>query len=321
VVMNVDIYPTLLAAAQLPVDGNLDGHNLWPYILNDIPPPERHRGWEIYSPAVNVFRYGFLSDSGRWRLVNSQGTQDQLYDLDAAPEGQVDTAPQHQDVVTSLASQYWQHHWDKGQLPVSGTVMPGGTRTEYSGFDTMRTPYENGFTIGLEIGPLQDVVFEHGQRVELAGQDGVWSLSYQHGEGLQWQLGSNVLTGGPFDPSRCNAIVLSGYVDKLRHLSVQEPRSELKLFVSGGPQDVLRDADMPSLPEAALGRPTFVNYGGSAYFANLMLSSYAESYSPRVSDQVVWIYEALFKDEGLAMADVSMMDRQLCRGNQVQAAD
>jgi arylsulfatase A-like enzyme len=315
VVMNVDIYPTLLAAAHRPAPQDLDGKNLWPVFLHDNAGNKRRRSWEVYSANVNTLSFSFLSGSGDWRLSGLQGLAPSLFKLSSNPSGEVDVAGQYQEAVGELTSEFWHEHWNKSLIAVSQRPGSGETQTLYGGFDAMRTPYRYGFTIGLEIGPLPLALIQSPDRpvYVLAGQENIWELQFKPGHGLEWHMGDIVLKDPNFEPSQCNAIILTGYFEPRGHLAKRDPRSEIKLYSSG----LLRDAnsEIASSPadDEKLHTPTFVNFHGRAKFSNMMLSSFADSYSPRLLPQYMDFYMSQYREEKLLLADVKMMDVELCK--------
>lgn len=315
VVMNVDIYPTLLAAAKVPPPPDLDGSNLWPLFLHDNAISARRRSWEVYSANVNTLSFSFLPASGDWRLASLQGLSPSLFDLAEDPSGERDVASQHPAPVAALTAELWQEHWRKSLLAVSTTTGIDATQRLYGGFDAMRTPYRYGFTIGLEIGPLPDAL-QHASDQSiyvLAGQEALWDLRFKPGHGLEWHMGDIVLRDPYFEPTRCNAIILTGYFEPSGHLAKRAPQSQIKLYSSG----FLRDAssaiaDSPA-DDTQLQIPTFVNFDGRARFSNLMLSSFADSYSPRLLPQYMDLYTAMYREQTLTIAEVNMMDAELCQ--------
>jgi arylsulfatase A-like enzyme len=314
VVMNVDIYPTLLAAAHADAPDGLDGENLWPVLLHDVTTGARSRAWEVYSANVNTLSYSFLSGGGDWRLSNPQGIAHNLFDLIADPSGERDESSKRPEIVSRMSSGFWLEHWRKSLVPVAEHPGIEVAQTRYSGFDAMRTPNRHGFAIGLEIGPLPPDLDRGASETGtvLAGQEGVWQLDYVANQGIEWQLGETRLRDAHFDPSRCNAVIMTGYFETKGHLARREPRSEIKLYSSGLLSDFQRNVAFEPLDSKSLHSPTFVNYGGKARFANIMLSSFADSYAPRLQPQFMEFYTSAFREKRLSLADVSMMDSQLC---------
>ena len=97
------------------------------------------------------------------------------------------------------------------------------------------------------------------------------------------------------------------------HLAKREPRSELKLYSSGFIRDSQREVAMNAVTDDIMRAPTYVNHGGRALFSNMMLSSFADSYAPRLRPQFMEMYETAYRERWLSLADVRMMDAELCR--------
>lgn len=313
-VMNIDLYPTILAAMHAPTPEDIDGKNLWPLILNGTSIERQGRSWEVFSANVNTLGFSYLSGSGDWRISSLQGLSPKLYNLSVEASGATDVATQNPHTVTALTADFWQSHWQSSVIPVSSNAGSRDGQTLYSGFDAMRTPFRYGFAIGLEIGPLPQAILQEpgASVVSLAGQEGNWELRLNPNQGLEWQIGDNILSDPHFEASRCNAIILTGYFQPMAHLAIREPRSEVKLYSSGFLRDAKLGISSKPTAEDRLHTPTFVNFGGSALFSNLMLSSFSDSYSPQVASQFVDIYTSMYRDQSLMLADVAMMNSHLC---------
>ncbi|MCB1704490.1 MAG: sulfatase-like hydrolase/transferase [Halioglobus sp.] len=314
-VMNVDIYPTLLAAASVPPPADLDGQNLWPLFQHDHLPVARRRSWEVYVANVNTLNFSFLPESAHWRLASLQGFTPSLFDLLSNPAGEEDVAGQYPGEAAALTTAFWQEHWRKSVIPVAEAPGAEPDQRLYSGFDAMRTPHRYGFSIGLELGPLPAALMQAGAAPFhlLAGQQGLWELRFVPGHGLEWHMGDVVLTDPYFEPSRCNAIVLTGYFEPRGHLTRRAPQSSIKLYSSGFLRDANSAIDYRAADDGQLQTPTVVNYGGRAEFSNIMLSSFADSYSPRVVPQFLDVYTDLYRQRKLMVPEVKMMDAQLCQ--------
>ena len=315
VVMNVDIYPTLMAAAHAQAPQDIDGRNLWPALLNEKTIGGRTRSWEVFSANVNALNFSFLSKSGEWRLASLHGLAPDLFKLSDNPAGEVNVAVQKQDAVAELTSQFWSEHWDKSVLAANAQPGSKERQTLYSGFDAMRTPNQYGFSIGIEVGPLPSTLTESSNHASyvLAGQKDIWELQYDPDHGLEWHIGDSILRDPSFEPSRCNAIILTGYFQPRGHLARRAPRSQLKFYSSGILRDINRDVAFTPAEADQLYAPTFVNFGGKAIFTNMMLSSFYESYSPEISSKFMDIYTPAFQQKKLSMADVGMMNAKLCK--------
>lgn len=320
IVMNVDIYPTILAAAGIPMPTDLDGTNLWPAINAAAPIAPRERGWEVYSENVGTMNYSLLSGSGEWRLASAQGVQHSLYDLANEPAGSRDVAAQHPDVAEELKSAFWKTHWEKSLLPLIESVSDIQGQTTYQGLDAMRTPFRYGLTIGLEIGPLPQNLAQNKDKAPLllAGQADIWELFYVAGHGLEWHIGDAVLRDASFDPARCTPVVLTNYFQPMAHLAVREPQSQIKLYSAGMLRDYNFQFDYDTVSFHNLAAPTFVNYGGKAQFANMTASAFSDPYQPRIKEQFLDIYTELYKARKLSIIDVQMMTNELCRAESGQ---
>jgi arylsulfatase A-like enzyme len=314
VVMNVDLYPTLLAAAHRQAPQDLDGKNLWPLFSGNSAINERSRSWEVYSENVNALSYSFLSASGDWRLASIEGHPPSLFSLSDNPTGAVDVAGEHQGTVSTFTSEFWREHWNKSHIAVKHQPGSGDDQTLYEGFDAMRTPYQYGFSIGLEIGPLPSTLTQSPDSsfYVLAGQKNVWELRYIPGHGVEWHMGNVVLSDPYFEPSECNAVILTGYFQPKGHIVKRDPRSQIKLYSSGFLRDANSDLAYRKADDEQLRTPTFVNFHGRAKFSNMMLSSFADSYSPRLLPQYLDVYTSLYSEKKLSLADVRMMDDELC---------
>ncbi len=314
VVMNVDIYPTLLAAAKIPAPPDLDGSNLWPLFQHDNAISPRRRSWEVYLSNVNTLSFSFLPASGDRRLSSLQGLTPGLFDLSENRSGEEDVAGRYPGDVVALTAEFWREHWRKSLLAVQASPGVDEAQTLYSGFDAMRTPHRYGFTMGLEIGPLPAGLLHSSDQPFhlLAGQEGLWELRFIPEHGLEWRMGDVILTDPYFEPSRCNAIILTGYFEPRGHLAKRAPQSRMKLYSSGFLRDANNDVAYSPADDEHLNTPTLVNFHGVAKFSNIMLSSFADSYSPRVAPQFMDVYTSLYREQQLTIPDVKMMDAELC---------
>jgi arylsulfatase A-like enzyme len=314
VVMNVDIYPTLLAAAHIPAPPDLDGTNLWPLFLHDSIPITRNRSWEVYVANVNTLNFSFLPQSGDWRLASLQGFAPSLFDLSKNPSGETDISGAYPGEVDALTTAFWREHWRKSVIPAKESPGIDQAQRLYSGFDAMRTPHRYGFAIGLEIGPLP-VLPSQGDELprQLAGQEGLWDLRFIPGHGLEWHIGDVILNDPYFEPSQCNAIILTGYFEPRGHLTKRTPQSRVKLYSSGFLRDANSDIAYLPVSDQQLDTPTYVNFNGKAKFSNAVLSSFADNYSPRVASQFADIYTSLYREKKLVVPEVKMLDAELCK--------
>lgn len=111
-VTGLDVFPTVLAAAGIPVPGKLrlDGVDLLPHLAGDRQPmPPRKLFWRF---AIAQDKFEWAVRDGRWKLISSvYKNRKLLFDIDADPYEQNDLAETHPDVVRQLTEQYDQ--WAK----------------------------------------------------------------------------------------------------------------------------------------------------------------------------------------------------------------
>ena len=313
VVMNVDLYPTILAAAGLPVPPGLDGINLWPTVTGAAPLPPRGRSWEVYGPNINALSLSYLAQGGQWRLSALQGFPPGLYDLAQQPAGATDIGADQPGQRRMLLEAFWREQQRKSEIAVTATAGDTPGQTLYTGFDTLRSPFRFSFAIGLSLGPLTGEAAASGSALELAGQQGLWDLHYLPNRGLQLRLGDAVLTDAGFDPARCNPVVVTGYLQPRAHLATRDPLSQLKLYNGGLLRDRKRGFDFSHIDPDTLHRPTYVNAGGDALFSNIMLHSFSDDFTPRLAPERVELYENLYRERQIPMPEVHRWDDRLCQ--------
>jgi hypothetical protein len=257
--------------------------------------------------------FSVLSEDADWRLSSMFGLPPMLFDLKNDSTGAVNIAGDHLGRTSEMSNYYWRSHWNKSKLKVRKYKGEEESISYYDGFDMMRTPYAFGFSIGLEIPPLK---IKSNSRVKLAEQEGVWQLTYLSGEGLEWKIGGAVLKGLSFNPSECNSIVLTGDLQPEHDVIFTEakPTKEVKLYISGLLQESIIDINYPLPSDLSLQVPTKVFYGGKAIFSNMALSSFSDSYSPKVPLEHYQTFQDQHKLKKLTISEVSMLDSELCVG-------
>jgi hypothetical protein len=134
---------------------------------------------------------------------------------------------------------------------------------------------------------------------------------------LEWILDGEVLEDAYFDPARCNAIVLTGYLQPSAHLTQKNsPVSPLKMYSSGYLRDSVYDLGFNEVNFKPLESPTFVNFQGKAIFASTILSAFSDSYSPRDDTILREVLIRRHKEEKLSISNVDLMNAQLCKEQQ-----
>lgn len=312
VVMNVDIYPTLLGAVNIPLPAGLDGRDLWPLITQGVPLAGKSRSWEQYNWNINTMTFSVVSQDGKWRMSEMYGLDPMLFDLDNDASGEVNMADTNPSIITDMSAYYWQSHWAKSKLSVSEYVEVDKSTVSYSGFDMMRTPYMFGFSIGLEIPPLQ---VDSEIPIILAEQKGAWQLLYIPGQGIEWNIGDLVLKSFSFNPSVCNRLILTGDLQPGEEaLTKSNSTKTIKLYSSGLLQESRLNIDYKVPSDLVISNPTKVFNGGRAIFSNTVLNSFSDSYSPDVPLKHYQLFKDYYKNQKLGIAQVDMLDSELCIG-------
>jgi arylsulfatase A-like enzyme len=98
----LDILPTGLAAANMPVPAGLDGVNLLPYLTGETTnPPHKTLHWRVSGGK------GFALREGRWKLVKDIGMdQAELYDLDSDIGETKDLAKSKPELLQRLLAEH-----------------------------------------------------------------------------------------------------------------------------------------------------------------------------------------------------------------------
>lgn len=311
VVYNLDITPTILAATGNLIPSGFDGKSILQSLVADVAIEDRSRSWEQFNWNIETMSFSYLSVNGRWRVSFPYGLGAELFDLSSEFSGSDNVAEKYPDVVQNLMELYRIDRISKSLLDVDVVHHQKSNSMVYSGFDLMRTPYLNGFAIGIEVGPLLSE--KDSKPLLLAEQKGIWGLVYSPGKGIEWHIGNEVLSGSYFDPTRCNRLVLTGDIQREQKILKDESNRKIaKLYSGGFLQDKAEDVKYTSISEVDVSEPTVIYHGGKALFSNLVLSSYSDSYNPVISAEHYETFLNLHRDQRLAMPLVSDMDNKLC---------
>ena len=309
VVMNTDIFPTVLAVAGGIAPGDLDGENLLSSIATGRPTPRKPRSWEKYIWNVDSMTYSFLSGDGRWRLSNLYGMPPWLYDLQDRPEGDQDIADSELDQRDALMQEFRLAAWQKSLLSVRSERDDAADSTAYTGADLNRTPYRHSFAIGLEIPPHPSP-----RDSQLyAEQRGAWRLAASDGKHLLLEVGNLRVKAPLLDHTRCNDIVISGHFQPPAMFVKTEASQLVKLYVNG---ELNALADGPAFEPPgieATANPTVVFGGGRAVFSNLLLGAPADPFTPSVAVERRELYYDLRRQGRLQRMPLQPMRERLCQ--------
>jgi arylsulfatase A-like enzyme len=310
VVMNVDLYPTLLDAISAPLPAGLDGQSLWSAITRGAALENKGRSWEQYNWNIQTMTFSILSSDGRWRMSEMYGLNPMLYDLHSDRSGAVNMAEANPSRIAGMYEYYWKAHLHKSRLAVESYNNVDAAITTYTGFDTMRTPYMFGFSIGLEIPPIK---LKNKNSQILAEQEGVWKLVYRKSKGIEWHIGDAILKGLNFNPNECNRIILTGDLQPGEEaLAEKDSTKTVKLYSSGLLQELHANLNYSLPSDQSVSMPTKVYNNGTAIFLNTTLSSFSESFSPDVPLEHYQMFDKHYKNKKLSIPQISMLDDELC---------
>ncbi|XP_034955902.2 arylsulfatase K isoform X1 [Zootoca vivipara] len=110
VVSLVDIYPTMLDVAGIPIPKNLSGYSLMPLVLKEaedkVPTRQQHPTWilsEFHGCNVNSSTYMLRTD--RWKYIaysDGRSVSPQLFDLSADPDELTNVATKFPEITQYL---------------------------------------------------------------------------------------------------------------------------------------------------------------------------------------------------------------------------
>jgi arylsulfatase A-like enzyme len=193
-----DIYPTLMAATDLPIPPALDGLNLLPDIT-DGKTQQRELFWE------NILGFAMLSvDGSRWLSRNPWMSPDEpifLANLDNDPAGAIDEHKTYPGDVIRLDNRH--HRWQRNIYQVNTEAdLDDFGHGELTAADFLRTPGYGEFTFAIGV--------ERGYQGNLARQDPIWSLRAKADGSVEARFQKVTLNGHPLSNDECYSLVVSG---------------------------------------------------------------------------------------------------------------
>ena len=217
-----DLYPTLMAAAGLPVPSKLDGINLLPDISN---PKERPRQlyWE------NMLGFAARSANGKWWLAKDPWAAPEeglfLADLESDPSGALDVSDEYPKEVVRLTAAYQKWQKEIHEIDIVPALDSRG-QGKLIGSDFLRTPGFGEFTFAMGV--------EHGFEGNLASQDNVWSLSIDANGEVLADFQSFQLRGPLAGARTCHVVAVSGtFTPRIPGIRNVRDIVEMNLYVDG----------------------------------------------------------------------------------------
>ena len=217
-----DLYPTLMAAAGLPVPVGLDGVNLLPDMARGTS-PERDLFWE------DLLRFALRTGDGKWLLTNDSNVtrEDPLYlaDIKNKPAGAVDVSQSNQEETDRLAGRYQQWHKEIHRVALVRELDSSGYGT-LSGSDFLRTPGYGDFAFAVGV--------ERGFEGNLASQEGVWSLRVDPAGMLISDFQAIQLSGVLDTARNCHSVIVSAnFAPKIPGVPKVSDALTLNLYIDG----------------------------------------------------------------------------------------
>jgi len=213
VVASHDIYPTLLQAAGLTVEKNIDGQDLQRLLTGEklLPRTLTH---EIGS--LGLFNYSVLSADGQWRA-----SPNELYALSTDATGATNVIRKFPVQAQKMEQEYNDWRNTKTRLAPQYTAITAQGQAQISGDDFLRAPGYGAFSVA--IGAIMPDQYFSGS-LYLISQKNIWSLIFNADNTFTVQIGNNRMTSKPLmgEPlakkrdDQCVPIVLSSWYTRSR---------------------------------------------------------------------------------------------------------
>ena len=217
-----DLYPTLMAAAGLPVPAGLDGVNMLPDIDRGTS-PARDLFWS------NLLGFSVRTGDGKWLLTkDTEGVgNDPLYlaDLENEPSGAVDVSESNPSETDRLSGLYQQWIKEIHRIPLVRELDGSGYGT-LTGWDFLRTPGYGDFTFAIGV--------EQGFEGNLANQEGIWSLRWEPDGTVIADFQGIRLSGAPDASRDCHSVIVSGnFTPRIPGIPKVSDTLALNLYIDG----------------------------------------------------------------------------------------
>jgi arylsulfatase A-like enzyme len=261
-----DIYPTLLSAAGVNTDKNIDGQaidgqNLQPLLAGSKLKP-RTLIHEIGS--FGLFNYSLLSADGQWR--SSPG---ELYALAEDNTGATNVSQKHPEKSRDMQNAYNIWRDKKTTLSLQFSPVSKEGKVSITGDDFRRAPGYGAFSFAIGA-VLPDSAKP--EPVTLVSQQGIWLVEYNADKTFTVQIGADRITSKPLlrkTDKLCMPVVMSSWYTRSR---LYEGRNTafMQLYVGTeklidwqqpDPQEITADLSAPTVIDKSMaqGQPVFLN--------------------------------------------------------------
>jgi arylsulfatase A-like enzyme len=181
-----DVYPTILAAANIELTDGHDGQNLHVLLEGKKLKP---RVLTHEMATAGAFHLSVLSDDAHWRLSDSS-----LYDLESDPASAVDSAETWPTKQKVMAQQYANWRAEKIQLDLTRTTLSDNGRARMTGDDLRRAPGYGAFNFSVDVYlPKKNMR----QAACIAEQKSFWLLQYNPDHTFTLQMGEQKMISHP----------------------------------------------------------------------------------------------------------------------------
>ena len=203
-----DIYPTLLQAAGIPADKNIDGQDLQHILAGEklLPRTLTH---EIGS--LGLFNYSVLSSDGQWRA-----SPNELYALNTDPTGANNVIRKFPAQSKKMEQEYKDWRKAKTKLALQYTAVTKQGQARISGDDFLRVPGYGAFSVAIGA-IMPDKYFS--EPLFLISEKNIWSIVYNTDNTFTVQIANDKITSKPLTKRRdeqCVPIVLSSWYTRSR---------------------------------------------------------------------------------------------------------
>lgn len=252
----MDLYPTLLAAANINYDADkLDGRNLLPF-LADEEILVRPLYWENW--AEGKYLFSVLDESHRWRYSTGFLNDEWLLDLETDPSGTENTLSSNRTVADNLTADYLGWHDEVHRVQTNFEVLDQSGKGILTGDSFQRSPGFGGYTFAIGISPDQSIDLQ--QRKVIASQSQLLSIYYQN-ETIEINLQDVRLTGPLPADGQCHSLIVTAqHAARISWLLTNaDMNTPIELIVDGEIVDAIIDhREQPKT--ADLTSPTYIGY-------------------------------------------------------------
>jgi len=285
-----DIYPTLLQAAGIPVEKNIDGQNLQHVLAGEklLPRTLTH---EIGS--FGLFNYSVLSADGQWRA-----SPNELYALNVDATGAINVIRKFPAQSKKMEQEYNSWRNEKIKLATQYTAITEQGQARVNGDDFLRSPGYGAFSVAIGA-TMPNKSFS--EPLYLISQQNIWSLVYNADNTFTVQIGNDKMTSKPLfnkkltkkRDGQCMPIVLSSWYTRSRlhegrntaYVTLYVGNEKLLDWQTSNPEEINANWSAPTwIGQSDQGKNRWPTALGIPQFYNTALTNTADAPFDRVQD-------------------------------------